>query len=64
MSVLASLLWKRKIRDGAMAKALLSLPALHDRGLRNLGWEEGRERYPGWGSARNFFLQVLHLRRE
>lgn len=39
MSVLASLPWKRKIRDGAMAKALLPLLALHNRGLRNLGLE-------------------------
>lgn len=46
MSVLISLLWKSKIRDGAMGKALLPL-WLHIRELRNLGLEEGWECYPG-----------------
>lgn len=49
MSVLASLPWKRKMRDGVMAKALLPLLALHKGGLRKPGLEEGGERYPGWG---------------
>lgn len=48
-SMLASLPRRRKVRDGVMAKALLPLLALHSRGLRNLGLEEGREHYPGWG---------------
>lgn len=53
---------EKKIRDGVMAKALLPLVALHNRGLRNPGLEEGREHYPGWGWACNFFLRVLYPR--
>lgn len=62
MSVLASLLWKRKVRDGAMAKALLPLLALRNGALRNLGLEEGQEHYPVGDGHTISSLQVLHPR--
>jgi len=44
-----------------MAKALLPLLALSNRGLRNPGLEEGRVRYPGWGWACSFFLEGVRI---
>lgn len=48
-SVLTSLLWKRKTRDGVMAKALLPLLAPRTRALRDVGLGEGQQHYPSWG---------------
>lgn len=47
MLVLAFLLWKRKIRNGVMGKAPLSLLALHKR--ENWRLEEVWEHDPSWG---------------
>lgn len=58
ISVLASLLFKRKIRDGVMAKALLPLLALHNRDSE----KSGTRALSSWGCACNFFLQVPHPR--